>query len=87
MTRSTANILESFLHGFTGAGLFRKLNYPGAPTEFVDSRSLAEIRATGETDRTIENYRKAKKNKLEDEGRRKRDAEQREAAARRTVQR
>jgi hypothetical protein len=50
MKQQTANIVRAFLQGFTGAGLFRRLDYPGAPVEFVDSRSLDEIRASGEID-------------------------------------
>jgi hypothetical protein len=33
----------AFLHGLTGAGLFHRLDYPGAPTEFIDSRSYEEF--------------------------------------------
>lgn len=29
------NLTKALLHGFTGAGLFKKLDYPGAPKEFV----------------------------------------------------
>ena len=50
MKQQTANIVRAFLQGFTGAGLFRRLDYPGAPAEFVDCRSLDEIRASGELD-------------------------------------
>jgi hypothetical protein len=46
-------ILRAFLHGFTGAGLFRRLDYPGAPKEFVDSRSLEEIHLSGDYDRYL----------------------------------
>lgn len=56
MNQQTANIVRAFLQGFTGAGLFRKLDYPGAPTEFIDSRPLEEIRTTGEFERTIGTY-------------------------------
>jgi hypothetical protein len=52
MKQQTVNIVRALLHGFTGAGLFRRLNYPGAPTEFVDSRSIDEIIASGEFDET-----------------------------------
>ena len=51
--------MRAFLQGFTGARLFRRLNYPGAPTEFVDSRSIDEIIASGEFDETCRNYLKA----------------------------
>jgi hypothetical protein len=29
MNRQTTIIVRAFLHGLTGAGLFRRLNYPG----------------------------------------------------------
>jgi hypothetical protein len=48
MDQQRANLVRAFLHGLTGAGLFRRLDYPGVPTEFVDSRSLDEILASGE---------------------------------------
>ena len=38
-----SNVALAFLHGLTGAGLFRRLDYPGAPTEFIDSRSYEEF--------------------------------------------
>jgi hypothetical protein len=59
MKQQTVNIVRALLHGFTGAGLFRRLNYPSAPTEFVDSRSIEEIIASGEFDETCRNYLKA----------------------------
>jgi hypothetical protein len=31
----------------TGAGLFRRLDYPGAPTHLVDPRPIEEILASG----------------------------------------
>jgi len=37
MNRQSNNIIRALLQGFTGAGLFRRLIYPGAPTEFVSS--------------------------------------------------
>jgi len=36
-------ILRAMLDGITGAGLFRRLDYPGAPKEFVDSRPPREV--------------------------------------------
>lgn len=48
MKARLANSLDAFFDGFTGAGLFGMLRRPGAPTEFVDSRSLQEIRESGE---------------------------------------
>jgi hypothetical protein len=49
------------LQGLTMAGLFRKLNYPGAPTHFIDPRPVEEIIASGEFDRTIDVIRRQKK--------------------------
>jgi hypothetical protein len=43
MKRTTEIAIDSFLDGFTGAGLFGHLRRPGAPNEFVDSRSVQEI--------------------------------------------
>ncbi len=34
------SILEAFLDGVTAAGLYRPLRWPGAPTEFIDSRPV-----------------------------------------------
>lgn len=48
LNQQTRNIVKALLHGLTGAGLFRRLDYPGSPKEFVDSRSLKEILASGE---------------------------------------
>jgi hypothetical protein len=39
------SILQAFLDGVTGAGLFGKLDWPGAPTEFIDSRTPQEFDA------------------------------------------
>jgi hypothetical protein len=52
VNQQTVNFIRAILQGMTGAGLFRKLHYPGEPEEFVDSRSLEEIRASGEFERT-----------------------------------
>ncbi len=60
MSMNSANNVRAFLYGLTGAGLFRRLDYPGAPREFVDSRSLEEIRTSGEFERTCLNYMGAK---------------------------
>ena len=46
----SAHIFDSFLDGFTGAGLFGRLRRTGAPTEFVDSRSVEEFKQNGERD-------------------------------------
>jgi hypothetical protein len=48
MSQQSRNILRAFLQGLTGAGLFGRLDYPGAPIEFVDSRSLEQIKASEE---------------------------------------
>jgi hypothetical protein len=48
MNRRAVNVIRAFLDGLTGAGLFRRLRYPGAPTEFIDTRSVDEILASGE---------------------------------------
>ena len=72
----TAAIARAFLHGLTGAGLFRRLDYPGAPVEFVDSRSLEEIHASGEFDRTVTAYNNAKFAKQRDDVRQRREAEE-----------
>jgi hypothetical protein len=39
----TRIFIRAFLDGFTGAGLFRRLDYPGAPTHLIDPRSVEEI--------------------------------------------
>lgn len=36
---------EAFLDGITAAGIFRKLNWPGAPTELIDSRTPEQFNA------------------------------------------
>ena len=33
------SLMDAFLDGATGAGLFAKLRWPGAPMELIDSRS------------------------------------------------
>lgn len=38
-------MLDAFLDGATGAGLFRKLSWPGAPTELID-RGVADFDET-----------------------------------------
>jgi hypothetical protein len=47
------SIFEAFLDGVTGAGLFGKLRWPGAPTELIDSRSVEEFLSAGEFDRSM----------------------------------
>jgi len=51
--RETRTFIQAFLDGFTGAGLFRRLNYPGAPTHLIDPRSEEEIVASGEFDELV----------------------------------
>jgi hypothetical protein len=42
------SMIRAFLQGMTGAGLFRWLDYPGAPTHAIDPRPVEEIlRTTG----------------------------------------
>jgi hypothetical protein len=55
----TKIIVDAFLDGFTGAGLFGKLRRPGAPTEYVDSRSVEEFKASGEFEVTVRRYERA----------------------------
>jgi hypothetical protein len=48
-----SDLFTAFFQGFTGAGLFGRASLPGAPTEFIDSRSLEEFYETGEFDETL----------------------------------
>ncbi len=43
MTRQTVNFIRAILDGMTGAGLFRRLSYPGAPRYAVDPRPIYQI--------------------------------------------
>jgi hypothetical protein len=52
--------LQAFLDGATGAGLFGKRSWPGAPTEFIDSRSPTEFDAAHEAQRFA--YRRSNEN-------------------------
>lgn len=45
--------LEAFLDGATLAGLFGKLQRPGASTELIDSRTVEEYLASGEFEETL----------------------------------
>lgn len=72
MTQQTRNAFRAFLQGLTGAGLFRRLDYPGAPKEFVDSRSLEEIHASGEFDETCRIYKADRQAKQGDDASRRR---------------
>lgn len=60
MTSSSRNLLLVFLQGLTGAGIFLRLDYPGAPREFIDSLSLDEIQASREIDETCAQFSDAK---------------------------
>jgi hypothetical protein len=59
MRQQTRNIIRSFLYGLTGAGLFRRLDYPGAPKYFIDPRPVKEILASGEFDRILKAHTEA----------------------------
>ena len=52
-------VVDAFFDGFTGAGLFGRLRRPGAPTEYVDSRGIAELKASGEFDAILRRYKGA----------------------------
>jgi hypothetical protein len=56
MNQTMHNLIRATLHGVTGAGLFRQLDYPGAPKELVDSRPLEEILASGEFELTCARF-------------------------------
>ena len=48
MNTQAVNFIRAMLQGLTLAGLFRRLDYPGAPKYAVDPRPVDEIlRATG----------------------------------------
>jgi hypothetical protein len=53
MGQQTTNVVRAFLQGLTGAGLFRRVSYPGAPVAFVDPNSADEIRIRGGLQREI----------------------------------
>jgi hypothetical protein len=59
MAKLRSIVVDAFLDGFTGAGLFGKLRRPGAPTEYVDSRDLTELKASGEFDAMLRRYKGA----------------------------
>jgi hypothetical protein len=55
------------MQGVTGAGLFTRLRRPGAPTEFIDSRTVEEYIESGEFADNIELFNRciqAQKNKV-----------------------
>jgi len=56
--RETRIFVQAFLQGFTCAGLFRRLEIPGAPTHLFDTRSVEEVVASGEFE---EHIREAKR--------------------------
>lgn len=45
MNQRTRNLIRAFLHGFTGAGLFRRLDYPGAPKNDADPGRVDAVRS------------------------------------------
>ena len=55
-----SNGFISFMLGFTGAGLFNRVRRPGAPTEFIDSRTVEEYLASGEFEETLAKLTKGK---------------------------
>jgi hypothetical protein len=52
MKQQTGSRVRALLYGLSGAGLYPRLDSPGAPENFIDSSTLAEIKAKGEFDRT-----------------------------------
>jgi hypothetical protein len=52
----TRNNFIAFMGGVTGAGLFGKLRRPGAPTEFMDSRTVEDYLASGEFEETLQRF-------------------------------
>jgi hypothetical protein len=50
MNQQATNSVRALLQGFTGAGLFRRLTYPGAPSAFIDPHSADELRIHKELD-------------------------------------
>jgi predicted AAA+ superfamily ATPase len=75
MNQQSTNVVRAMLQGITGAGLFRRLNYPGAPAHFVDPRSLDEILAIVEVDETCQIYTEAKYAKARNDARQRSEAE------------
>lgn len=62
-----SNGFVAFMQGFTGAGLFTRLRRPGAPTEFIDSRTVEEYLESGEFEANLELFNRsigAQKNKV-----------------------
>ena len=50
MSRLRDITIESFFDGFTGAGLFGCLRWPGSPTYLIDPRGLEELKESGDYD-------------------------------------
>jgi hypothetical protein len=48
-----SNGFIAFMRGVIGAGLFTRLRRPGAPTEFIDSRTVEEYLESGEFEETL----------------------------------
>jgi hypothetical protein len=59
MSRLGNIVLDAFLDGFTGAGLFGRLRWPGAPTEVIDSRGVEALYETGEFETNVQHFRAA----------------------------
>ena len=53
MSRNAAIFWDAFFDGISGAGLSGKLRRPGAPTYLVDTRSVADLKASGEFDEML----------------------------------
>jgi hypothetical protein len=52
-----SNGFIAFMQGVTGAGLFTRLRRPGAPSEFIDSRTVEEYLDSRELEETLIKYR------------------------------
>jgi hypothetical protein len=52
VNQQTVNFIRAILQGMTGAGLFRRLRYPGMTDVYIGTETAEEIRASGEFDRT-----------------------------------
>jgi hypothetical protein len=85
MSDQHASTVRAFLQGLTGAGLFRRLDYPGAPAEFIDSRTVDEIRTSGEFDYYCRTYNYARTAQQREDARRNRDAKEDKSKAVRTI--
>ena len=53
-------VIESFLDGVTGAGLFGHLRRPGAPDTLIDTRSVQEWAESGEFSDNVIAYKEAR---------------------------